>query len=230
MAERREEVSTQLAAVRERISRACTQAGRSSKDITLIAVTKTWPTADVALLSELGVTDVGENRDQEARPKHDELGQASLTWHAIGQVQTNKAKSVCSWAQVVHSVDRPSLVTALAKALQGTDKTLGVFLQVSLDSTPDSQRGGCHPDSLLTMAHAIAENAQLKLLGVMGVAPLEGDPQAAFSALRDYSNRLMTDFPSATSISAGMSEDFEDAIKFGATHLRIGSLILGHRR
>ena len=229
MTTRREQLATNVNSVQQQIISACAQSKRHIDDITLIAVTKTWPASDIELLSDLGVTDIGENRDQEARPKHDQLAELPVTWHAIGQLQTNKVKSVCQWADVLHSVDRPSLVAALAKATADRAQPLGVFIQVSLDSEFDPNRGGCRPADMLDLADSIVQIDGLSLLGVMGVAPLSGDTHEAFANLQQHSQTLTHTFPQAHFISAGMSDDFEVAIKFGATHLRIGSLILGHR-
>lgn len=229
MISRRDELALNLESVHQQISHACAQSHRDASDIAVIAVTKTWPASDVALLSEIGVTDVGENRDQEARPKHDELSDLPLTWHAIGQLQTNKVKSVCEWADVLHSVDRQSLVSSLAKEVPKRAQPLGVFVQISLDEHPDDKRGGCHPGEFLAIAESLVAIEGIQLLGVMGVGPLIGDVHQAFAHLQEYSVILTQAFPQARFISAGMSDDFEIAIKYGATHLRIGSLILGHR-
>jgi pyridoxal phosphate enzyme (YggS family) len=195
----------------------------------LIAVTKTWPASDVDLLAGLGVTDVGENRDQEAKPKHEEVQAKNLTWHAIGQLQTNKAKSVAAWADVVHSVDRIDLVTALTKAVVGRNLPLGVLIQANLDPNPTENRGGALPNELLKLAELISQCDGLRLKGVMGVAPLGGDDEFAFSKLQEFASQIQNMFPQANWISAGMSGDFGTALKFGATHLRIGSSILGNR-
>jgi pyridoxal phosphate enzyme (YggS family) len=227
--ERRLELQANLQDVEGEILRACTTANRNRADITLIAVTKTWPASDVELLASLGVTDVGENRDQEAKSKHDEVKVKNLTWHAIGQLQTNKAKSVAAWADVVHSVDRTELVAALIKAVVDRDEPLGVLIQVNLDPMPTENRGGALPSELMGLADLISSCPGLALKGVMGVAPLAGDDAMAFSSLQDYASQIQNEFPGANWISAGMSGDFETALKYGATHLRIGSSILGNR-
>lgn len=226
---RRAQLQENLARVQARVNYACHKAGRSPDEVTIIVVTKTWPASDVRLLAELGVTDVGENRDQEAKPKAEVLSDCQLTWHAIGQLQTNKAKSVAQWADVVHSVDRPELVRALAKACSQRESVLNVLIQVNLDPQPTEARGGCSVSEVAQLAKMISEESSLSLAGVMGVAPLVGDAMSAFTTLKQQSEKLRTQYPDATWISAGMSDDFEKAIKMGATHLRIGSLILGHR-
>ena len=223
------ELSLNLAAVRESVALSCHEAGRSPDDVSVIAVTKTWPSADIALLADLGVTDVGENRDQEAKVKHEELAELNLTWHAIGQLQTNKAKSVATWADVVHSVDRPELIEALAKATAHRQIPLRVLLQINLDPVVAGERGGCDPSEVIELAQRVQSHSGLALGGVMGVAPLDGDATTAFEFLQAQSRELIAMDAGATWISAGMSDDYQKAIKYGATHLRIGSLILGHR-
>ena len=223
------ELQANLQDVEREISDACIAANRNRADITLIAVTKTWPASDVDLLAGLGVTDVGENRDQEAKPKHDEVQATNLIWHAIGQLQTNKAKSVAAWADVVHSVDRMDLVTALTKAVSERESPLGVLIQANLDPEPTDNRGGALPNELTALAEAISNCSGLKLQGVMGVAPLAGNDALAFARLQDFALEIQGAFPEANWISAGMSGDFATALKYGATHLRIGSSILGKR-
>jgi len=223
------ELQANLLDVERDISEACIAANRNRADVTLIAVTKTWPASDVDLLAGFGVTDVGENRDQEAKPKHEEVLAKNLTWHAIGQLQTNKAKSVAAWADVVHSVDRIDLVNALTKAVVGREVPLGVLIQANLDPNPTENRGGALPNELLKLAELISQCDGLRLKGVMGVAPLGGDDEFAFSKLQEFASQIQNMFPQANWISAGMSGDFGTALKFGATHLRIGSSILGNR-
>jgi len=227
--DRSHELQENLRDVEREISDACAAANRNRSEVTLIAVTKTWPASDVDLLAKLGVSDVGENRDQEAKPKHDEVQAKNLTWHAIGQLQTNKAKSVASWADVLHSVDRTDLVTALTKAVASRETPLKVLIQANLDPAPTDNRGGALPNELLDLAELISNADGLNLQGIMGVAPLAGDDDEAFAKLQDYSNQIQKSFPQANWISAGMSGDFATALKYGATHLRIGSSILGNR-
>ena len=231
--DRQTELARNLSEVNRDIDAACQKFGRDRNEVRLIVVTKTWPASDVELLAKLGVTDVGENRDQEAKPKHGEVT-ADLTWHAIGQLQTNKAKSVATWADVVHSVDRVDLVNALAKAVTVRTKPLRCLIQVNLDPKSESSesfehRGGADDSDVLELAKLISGTPNLELSGVMGVAPLDADPEPAFSRLRELSAKLSSVYPDATWISAGMSGDYELAIKHGATHLRIGSSVLGHR-
>ncbi len=225
---RREELARNLDAVRQRVERACAAAGRDPADVTTIVVTKTFPSADVRVLWELGVRDVAENRDQEARGKVAELhGLPDLRWHFVGRLQTNKAGSVAAYADVVHSVDRLRLVRALDRGAGAAGRRLGCLVQISLDG--DTRRGGIAAEGAPDVAAAVAAAENLTLLGVMAVAPLGEDPAAAFGRLTRISNELRPDHPNAGWISAGMSGDLEQAVAAGATHLRVGAAVLGSR-
>ncbi len=226
---RREALARGLAAVRARIAAACADAGRDEAQVTLVAVTKFFPASDVRLLAGLGVTDVGENRDQEAREKLTDptLDGLGITRHFIGQLQSNKASSVVSYADVVHTVDRKRLVTALARAAAAAGRRPRVLVQVSLDGA--AGRGGVAADEVPALADAVAQCPALVLGGVMAVAPLDADPDAAFARLREVADGVRADHPGAAWISAGMSADLEAAVRHGATHVRVGSAILGSR-
>jgi hypothetical protein len=230
-AARRAEIAAGLSAVRARIAAACQKAGRDVSEITLIAITKTRPPTDVALLGELGVRDVGENKDQEAAAKVaacERLGVTNLTWHFVGQLQTNKAASVVRYAHVVHSVDRDRLVRALGTQAGRAGRTLTCLIQVSLDEDPGS-RGGAPPAQVPALADAVAAADALLLGGVMAVAPLGAPPGPAFGRLAAVAAGLRAAHPGATMISAGMSGDLEEAIAAGATHVRVGTALLGAR-
>jgi pyridoxal phosphate enzyme (YggS family) len=226
---RRAELAGNLARVRERIEAACADAGRDPADIALIAVTKFFPASDIELLAELGVLAIGENRDQEASAKVAELTRRQdIEVHFIGQLQTNKAGSVVSYADVVQSVDRPKLVAALDRAAGARGVRPGVLVQVSLDDPPD--RGGVEPQGAASLADQVAGCEHLDLRGVMAVAPFGADPAPAFARLREVARGIQQVHPDATWISAGMSGDLEAAVAHGATHLRVGSAILGSRQ
>ena len=225
---RRAELARNLAEVRHRIHAACAAAGRDNADVSLIAVTKTWPATDVMLLSELGVTDIGENRDQEAAPKAAACAGLPVSWHFIGQLQTNKAPSVARYADIVHSVDRIRLVRALGAAARAAGRELTCLAQVSLDG--DTSRGGAPLGQLKEIAAAVAAEPGLVIGGVMAVAPLGMAPADAFAPLRGCSDTVREIRPEAAIISAGMSGDLEAAVDAGATHLRIGTALLGARR
>ncbi len=180
---RRDELAAQLAEVRHRIAKACEAAGRDIGDITLIAVTKTRPASDVRLLSELGLADVGENRDAEAAPKAAQCSDLELTWHFIGQLQTNKCASVVRYASVVHSVDRLRLIRALGQAARRADRVIEGLIEVSLDGDP--ARGGAPAEQVPALAEALAAEPGLVLGGVMAIAPLGMAPAEAFARLLD---------------------------------------------
>jgi hypothetical protein len=229
---RRAELVTALGAVRARIAQACADAGRDPRTVTLIAVTKTFPASDVATLVRIGVTDVGENRDQEAAPKVVDTAALLVDmppprWHFVGRVQSRKARSVATYADVVHSVDRAELATKLADAVPAQRQPLDAFVQVSLDA--EQERGGAAPDQVGELAVAIAARAELRLRGVMAIPPLGSDPDEQFARLAEVSRLVRQRFPDADSISAGMSDDLEAAIRHGSTHVRVGTALLGRR-
>ncbi len=226
---RAEELRTRLAAVRERIARAATAAGRAPDDVGLVVVTKFFPDSDVRLLADLGVADVGENRHQEAEAKAAACADLPLRWHFIGGLQSNKAAAVARYADVVESVDRASLVGRLARGAGESGRTVEVLLQVSLDPPGREHRAGADPDDLAALAEEVAATEHLSLRGLMAVAPLDEDPAAAFARLARVHADLVQQHPSATRLSAGMSGDLEAAIAAGATHVRIGSAVLGSR-
>jgi hypothetical protein len=221
------ELAANLAAVRERISAACSAAGRP--DATLIVVTKFFGADDVRRLARLGVADVGENRDQEAAAKHDACADLPLRWHFIGQLQSNKAKSVVRYADLVHTLDRPGLVSALQRAAQRADKVQDVLLQVNLDAVPRPERGGAAPGDVPALLDLALAEPALRVRGVMGVAPLGEDPAPAFATLAEVARTVRGCVPEAGIISAGMSSDLEVAVRHGATHLRIGTAVMGSR-
>jgi pyridoxal phosphate enzyme (YggS family) len=222
---RREELARSLAELEERLSAACAAAGRARADVRLVAVTKTWPASDVVLLRELGVLDVGENRDAEAREKAAQV--PGVRWHFVGAVQSNKARSVAAYADVVHSLDRPALLEALSAGAARAGRTVDVLLQVSLDGDP--ARGGAAPADVPALADSAAAAGGLRLRGVMAVAPRAGDSAAAFAMLADVAARLRADHPQAADISAGMSLDLEQAVAAGSTIVRVGTALLGRR-
>ncbi len=225
-------VAERLAGVQARIESKLSQLGRPGQDVTLVVVTKNHP-VDLALeLYNLGCRDFGENRDQEAGPKAAQLseilnGSALPNWHFIGQLQSNKAKRVCEYADTIHSVDRESLLEAIIKATESRAKPLDVFLQVNL--TEDPNRGGVSPERLGHFAEQVLQTNGLRLLGVMAVASLEGQEKRDFELVQALSQQIRTMDAEAKYISAGMSGDFELALEYGATHLRIGTAITGNR-
>ena len=217
------DLSERLTTVREVVSDAALQAGRDPGAITTVVVTKFHPVSLIRELAVLGVRDVGENRHQDAEPKAAELADLPLTWHFVGQLQSKKARQVRAYARVIHSIDRPSLVTALAS----TDADLDCFIQVNL--TGDPERGGVAADQLDALVATVLATSGLRLLGLMAVAPLNEEPRRAFAGVRELSERVRTMAPDADKLSMGMSSDFRAAILEGATHLRIGTAITGKR-
>ena len=226
---RREELAANLAAVRSRIAAAAVAAGRDAGEVRLVVVTKFFPASDVRLLAGLGVTDVGENRHQEAQEKSAECAGLGLAWHFIGGLQSNKAAAVTAYADVVESVDRPKLITPLARGAEQRGRPLDVLLQVSLDPPQHGQRAGVAPDQLASLAETTVRAEGLNLRGLMAVAPLGEDPAVAFDRLARIRAGFLADHPGATWLSAGMSGDLEQAIAVGATHVRVGSAVLGSR-
>ncbi|MFJ8633495.1 YggS family pyridoxal phosphate-dependent enzyme [Streptomyces sp. NPDC093568] len=235
MTDRKGELAANLAQVEERITAACVAAGRKREEVTLIVVTKTYPASDVRLLSELGVRHVAENRDQDAAPKAAACSDLPLAWHFVGQLQTNKVRSVVGYADLVQSVDRSKLVTALSKEAERQEREVGCLIQVALDAgtSERGERGGVAPGGVEELAGRIASAPGLRLDGLMTVAPLAGEyagrQQAAFERLMDLSTDLRRDHPAANMVSAGMSADLEEAVAAGATHVRVGTAVLGVR-
>lgn len=218
------------AAVRKRVARACADAGRDPGEVTLVAVTKTYPASDVLILRELGATDVAESREPEASEKVAAVAAVPgppLRWHFVGQIQSRKARAIAGYAAVVHSLDRAAIADRLGAARPADAGPLAVLIQVSLDGDPN--RGGVVPDAVGGLAEHVTGIGALRLAGVMAVAPMDVDPAVAFARLREVSDRLRTDYPDASWISAGMSNDLEAAVKNGATHVRVGSALLGER-
>jgi len=228
------ELAAALARVEERVLAACAASGRRRADVTLIVVTKTFPPADALRLSRLGVRELGESRDQEAAPKAGEVAAAGadVRWHFIGQLQRNKARSVARYAHAVHSVYRAPLVAALDRAAQDAGRRLDALLQVDLGGTadrPGAPRGGVAPSDLPELGDLVASSGSLRLRGLMAVAPRGEDPAATFARLAELAEQLRRSHPDATWLSAGMSGDLEQAVAAGATHLRVGSAVLGSR-
>ncbi|MEM6109493.1 YggS family pyridoxal phosphate-dependent enzyme [Mycobacterium sp. 050272] len=247
---RETELTHALAAVRSRLAAAAEAAGRNVGEIELLPITKFFPATDVAILSRLGCRSVGESREQEAAAKVAELtrlacasatsGQPDsreLHWHMVGRIQRNKARALSRWAHTAHSVDSPQLVTALERAVTATlaeggrEHPLRVYVQVSLDG--DVSRGGIDittPGPLDELCAQVEESRGLELLGLMGIPPLDADPEPAFERLQSEHRRVLEAHPNAAGLSAGMSNDFEIAVKHGSTCVRVGTALLGPRR
>jgi pyridoxal phosphate enzyme (YggS family) len=212
---RLDEISARLEIVRANI------AAVADHEVTLIAVTKTFPVSDAQILQTLGVTDFGENRDAEGAEK---AAIVRGSWHFQGQIQSNKLKSITKWASVIHSLDDPRHFEIIERV---APHPLTIFLQVSLDGA--HHRGGAGMDDLYSLAELVEKSPTHTLAGLMSVPPLGVEPDEAFAQLAVIHNDFMKRFPAATKLSAGMSGDYQSAISHGATHVRIGSSILGSR-
>jgi hypothetical protein len=228
------QLADNLAAVHDRIAIACDRAGRSADEVTLTVVTKFFPASDVRLLAGLGVRHVGENRHQEAAQKAEECADLDLAWHFIGGLQSNKAAAVTAYADVVESLDRSKLLRGLSSGARQHERSVDVLVQVDLEpdgpgSRASAGRAGAPPDRVPELASRVLATGGLRLRGVMAVAPLGRDPRPAFATLADVAARVRAVEPSATWVSAGMSNDLEAALEAGATHVRIGSAVLGAR-
>jgi pyridoxal phosphate enzyme (YggS family) len=220
MSTRKDEIAQSLQEVKERIQSAAASVNRNPNEISLIVVTKTFPISDIEILRDLGEVNFGENRDQEAGPKAQAI---PATWHFQGQIQSNKIKSICEWADVIHSISSEKEILKFAQS----PRRHQVFLQVSLDG--QEGRGGASPSDLARLADLVNQSNNLELLGLMAVAPLGVEPDKAFADLAHINQGFVGQFPNSRYLSAGMSGDFETAIKYGATHIRVGSSILGSR-
>ena len=220
MSTRKDEIAQSLQEVKERIQSAAASVNRNPNEISLIVVTKTFPISDIEILRDLGEVNFGENRDQEAGPKAQAI---PATWHFQGQIQSNKIKSICEWADVIHSISSEKEILRFAQS----PRRHQVFLQVSLDG--QEGRGGASPSDLAQIADLVNQSNNLELLGLMAVAPLGVEPDKAFADLAHINQGFVGQFPNSKYLSAGMSGDFETAIKYGATHIRVGSSILGSR-
>jgi pyridoxal phosphate enzyme (YggS family) len=225
MTSRRDELAANLAAVERRVIAACAAAGRERDEVTVVAISKTWPATDVALLRDLGVREFGENRDEEAAGKAAAV--PDVRWHFVGTVQRNKARSITTYSDVVHSLDRPALVDALSNGAVRAHRVVDVLVQVDLDETP--HRGGARPEAVLELAELATHAEGLRLAGVMAIAPLGADPAAAFARLATLAEQVRRRHADATVVSAGMSGDLEAAVAAGANLLRVGTALFGVR-
>ena len=222
---RRQEIEENLNQVRKNIAEAASKSGRNPDDINLIVVTKTFPISDLEILYSLGLREFGENRDQEASVKAKALPQ-DINWHFQGGIQCNKLKTICSFASMIHSVDQFKYAQIISEQKSATP--MQIFIQVSLDQPPES-RGGVDPAKLIELANRISSLPNLKVLGLMAVGPVDQEVEPAFARLQQIQASFLTYFKDANFLSSGMSGDYEMAISYGATHLRIGSSILGNR-
>ena len=225
--QRLEQLASNLRAVRAAVAESCAAAGRDAADVTLLAVTKTWPVGDAIALHSLGVLDLGENRQPELTEKAALTSNLAIRWHFVGQLQVNKARAVAACAAMVHSVDRERLIDALSAGAVAAGRTVDALVQVSLDG--DTVRGGAPEDAVGDLAAAIAAAPGLRLRGIMAVPPLGADPSASYEKLADIARNVRALHPDATVLSAGMSGDLAAAVRAGSTLVRVGTALLGGR-
>ena len=212
-----------LAAVEERIAHACARAGRSRDDVTLVAVSKTFPASFVDDAIAAGITEVGENRVQEARDKKP-LVHGSARWHLIGHLQTNKAKDAVKLFDVIQAVDSLDLAEKLARAADAHGKRQEIMLQVNIGDEP--QKSGIVRADVDSIAKQAAALASLHVIGLMAIPPI-GTAEESRPYFREL--RSMRDALGLRHLSMGMSEDFETAIEEGSTIVRVGRAIFGSR-
>ncbi|MEJ6760644.1 MAG: YggS family pyridoxal phosphate-dependent enzyme [Candidatus Planktophila sp.] len=209
---RRDELAQNLESVQSKIT---------NSNVTLIVVAKTYPVEDVEVLHSLGVENFGENRSEEGLIKS---AAVPATWHFQGGIQSRKLRDIARWATVIHSLDKSDHLLKLDVVARSS---IDIFLQLSLDKDP--QRGGVGQDELATLADLVLASAHLRLQGIMCVPPVDFAPTAAFKEISEIHQNFQKSYPMARYLSAGMSNDFEIAIDCGATHIRVGSSILGSR-
>ena len=226
MSEREVEIAQNLKEVQERVLASATRASRSPAEITLIAVTKTYPVSDVQILKNLGIENFGENRNEEGQEKAPFV---DGIWHFQGQIQSKKLSAISQWAHYIHSIDDPVHLEKLERSLelQNFQGRKGIFLQLTLDAAQG--RGGVKADELEKLGEIVLSCPHLTLMGLMCVPPVHMDSEAAFTEVSGVHQNFMKIFPEATGLSIGMSGDYEVAISYGATHIRVGSSILGPR-
>lgn len=222
MTARSEELASNLARVEERISRAADAAGRHRSEITLIAVTKFFQASDAQILYDLGVRNFGENRDSEGAEKSPALPSDAI-WHFQGQIQSRKIPSILSWADLIHSLDSIDHAKKISRNLEQSERAIDLFIQVNLESER-ADRGGVAVGELLNFKRELSLIPRLHIRGLMSVLPIEMAPAEGFALMAEL--RLKS---GVADLSIGMSGDFEEAIASGATHIRVGSSILGSR-
>ena len=220
---RAEEIRANLATLEARIDAACTRAGRRRSDVHLVAVTKTFPAADVDHALQAGMTDVGENKVQEAREKKPDV-RGTARWHLIGHLQSNKAKDAVQLFDVIQTIDSVALAEKIARAAESAGKTQDVLLQVNIGR--ELQKSGVLPDDTAALAKTVMGLPSLRVTGLMAIPPL-GEADAMRPYFREL--RSLRDDLGMEQLSMGMTDDFEVAIEEGATIIRVGRAIFGSR-
>ena len=227
-------IASRVAAVRERIARAAARAGRRPEDVTLVAVSKTFPAEAVRAAFAAGLRDFGENRVQEAEGKPAALAElrgSGLRWHLVGHLQANKARKAGALFDCIHSVDDGGLGERLDRVAAALGRRLEVFVEVNLGGEASKQ--GLPEASLLATLETLRPLRSLRVLGLMVLPPYAADPEQVrpfFARLRAARDRaLAAGLLAANQLSMGMSHDFEVAIEEGATHVRVGTALFGER-
>lgn len=219
-----------LTDVRTRIASACARAGRSPDEITLVAVSKTWPLADLQAAVAAGVTDLGENYVQEAVDKVTQWQGPAPVWHFIGPLQSNKTRQVAEWFDWVHSVDRLKIARRLSEQRPDSMPPLSICIQVNISQDP--AKSGVAPVDVEPLLTDLAALTNLKVAGLMAIPAQDLDDvtlREQYGELKSLRDTLITDYPDCQALSMGMSGDFELAIECGATHVRVGSALFGLR-
>jgi hypothetical protein len=218
------DIEANVARVRERIVRAAERAGRRADDVLLIGVSKTVDAARIRAAVAAGVTALGENRVQEAKAKWPQLKAQfpDLKLHLIGPLQSNKAKETVELFDAIHSIDRPKIARAIAEEMKRQDKRLELFIQVNTGEEP--QKAGVVPAEFPALAALCRDELALEIAGLMCIPPLEEEPAVHFAFLEKLAAEN-----GFHQLSMGMSDDYETAVSFGATHVRVGSAIFGSR-
>ena len=201
--------------------------------VELVVVTKNFPISDLEILYSLGERQFGENRENELSPKAEALPK-DIDWHFQGTIQSNKLRAIVSVASYIHSLDELRHASKISELALEMGKKQSCFIQVNLDieerASQESNRSGIRSEQFEAFAESLLKLAGVEIVGVMGVAPLNEDPRPGFETLRNLSQELLKVAPNAGFISSGMSGDYQIAMEYGATHIRLGSSILGSRR
>jgi len=224
------ELSDRLKTVQHRIAEACTNAGRHTGEVTLLAVSKWHPAAKVRLFNSLGVTSFGENQLQEALGKQKELTDLEIEWHFIGTIQSNKTRAIAENFQWVQSVDRQKILQRLAAQRPAQSKPLNICLQVNIDLEP--QKGGAEPGEVVHLAALARDLDNIRLRGLMAIPRLTADVEEqhqSFRKVKSLFDMLQNEGHDLDTLSMGMSADLETAIAEGSTMVRIGTDLFGVR-
>lgn len=220
-------VCAAIAKVKDHMVEAARNAGRSPDEITLVAVSKTFPAASIRAAADCGQRDFGESYVQEALSKQEELPDLDLAWHFIGPIQSNKTREIAGRFDWVHGVDREKIALRLSQQRPEFLPPLNVCLQVN--ASGESTKSGVTADEVFALAAAVSGLPKLKLRGLMAIPAPDQDPRPGFRLLRELKDELNAQGYKLDTLSMGMSGDYEIAIQEGATLVRVGSAIFGTR-